>query len=135
MSMISLHYREELIISHENKEGLEVICLIVRVQFIIETPSYNSNKIPKNDPEETRTSRRIIGNLRATVMKGSFGNQKQRWMRHIAVRNRYSETLQIFFAIHTGGIKASIPASRQMFAEEKIKTEGTKTKQSLKNME
>ena len=32
---------------------------------------------PKDEPAGVSTARRIIGNLRATVMEGSFGNQKQ----------------------------------------------------------
>ncbi|WP_301186230.1 transposase, partial [uncultured Muribaculum sp.] len=34
---------------------------------------------PKDESAEVSTARRIIGNLRATVMEGSFGNQKQHY--------------------------------------------------------
>ena len=74
---------------------------------------------PKDEPEESRTARRIIGNLRATIMEGSFGNQKQRYMGRIAARNKFSEILQIFFGIHIAN--AAILAGRQMMAEEKSK--------------
>ena len=56
---------------------------------------------PKDEPAEISSARRIIGNLRATVMEGSFGNQKQHYgVGRIAARNRHSETLQLFFGIH-----------------------------------
>ena len=49
-----------------------------------------------------KTSRRIIGNLRATVMEGIFGNQKQHYaVGYIKARNMFSETLLLFFGIHT----------------------------------
>lgn len=45
---------------------------------------------PKEDDESTHTVRRILGNLRATVMEGSFGNQKQHYsLGRITARNRY----------------------------------------------
>ena len=86
-----------------------------------------------------KTSRRIIGNLRATVMEGIFGNQKHHssttlepcsrgcisgvfgnQKQHYAVgcikaRNMFSETLLLFFGIHTAN--AAILAARQMAAE------------------
>ena len=63
-----------------------------------------------------KTSRRIIGNLRATVMEGSFGNQKQHYaVGRIKARNMFSETLLLFFGIHTAN--AAILAARQMAAE------------------
>lgn len=44
------------------------------------------------------TVRRIIGNLRATIIGRSFGNQKQHYgVGRIAARNNYSETLLLFF--------------------------------------
>ncbi|MDE6716708.1 MAG: transposase [Muribaculaceae bacterium] len=57
--------------------------------------------VPKDEQADVRTARRIIGNLRATVMEGSFGNQKEHYgLARIAARNRNSETLQLFFGIH-----------------------------------
>ena len=56
---------------------------------------------PKDETDECRTARRIIGNLRATVMEGSFGNQKLHYsLGRIKARNEYSETLLLFFGIH-----------------------------------
>ena len=34
---------------------------------------------PKDEKDETRKARRILGNLRATIMEGSFGSQKQHY--------------------------------------------------------
>lgn len=71
---------------------------------------------PKEEAEHLKTSRRIIGNLRATVMEGSFGNQKQHYaVGCIKARNMFSETLLLFFGIHT--TNAAILAARQMAAE------------------
>lgn len=56
---------------------------------------------PKEESAEHRTARRIIGNLRATVMEGSFGNQKLHYsLGRIKARNEFSETLLLFFGIH-----------------------------------
>lgn len=75
---------------------------------------------PKDEPADVSTGRRIIGNLRATVMEGSFGNQKQRFgVGRIAARNRYSETLLLFFGIHMAN--AATLAARQLAAELKSK--------------
>ena len=71
---------------------------------------------PKDEPTDVSTARRIIGNLRATVMEGSFGNQKQHFgVGRIAARNRYSETLLLFFGIHMAN--AATLAARQLAAE------------------
>lgn len=43
---------------------------------------------PKDEPADISTARRIIVNLRATVMEGSFGKQKQHFgVGRIAARN------------------------------------------------
>ena len=71
---------------------------------------------PKDEPAGVSTARRIIGNLRATVMEGSFGNQKQHFgVGRIAARNRHSETLLLFFGIHMAN--AATLAARQLAAE------------------
>ena len=68
---------------------------------------------PKEESECLRTARKIIGNLRATVMEGSFGNQKQHYaVGRIKARNMFSETLLLFFGIHMAN--AAILAARQM---------------------
>ena len=73
---------------------------------------------PKDESECLKTSRRIIGNLRATAMEGSFGNQKQHYaVGRIKARNIFSETLLLFFGIHTAN--AAILAARQMAADMK----------------
>lgn len=75
---------------------------------------------PKDEPEESSTARRIIGNLRATVMEGSFGNQKQHYsVGRIAARNCKSETLLLFFGIHMANAATLI--ARQLAAELKHK--------------
>lgn len=75
---------------------------------------------PKDEPSDVSTARRIIGNLRATVMEGSFGNQKQHFgVGRIAARNRHSETLLLFFGIHMAN--AATLAARQLAAELKSK--------------
>ena len=66
-----------------------------------------------------RSTRRIIGNLRATVMEGSFGNQKLHFgLGVIAARNSRSETLLLFFGIHMAN--ASILAARQLPVKKKL---------------
>jgi hypothetical protein len=72
---------------------------------------------PKDEDVDTSTTRRILGNLRATVMEGSFGNQKQHYgVGRIAARNRFSETLLLFFGIHMAN--AATLAERRRVAEE-----------------
>ena len=81
-----------------------------------------ARKGPKPNAEDAnlRTTRRIIGNLRATVMEGSFGNQKLHFgLGVIAARNSRSETLLLFFGIHMAN--ASILAARQLAREEKAR--------------
>ena len=71
---------------------------------------------PKDEPADISTARRIIGNLRATVMEGSFGNQKQHFgVGRIAARNRHSETLLLFFGIHMAN--TATLAARQLAVE------------------
>ena len=71
---------------------------------------------PKDEQADISTARRIIGNLRATVMEGSFGNQKQHFgVGRIAARNRHSETLLLFFGIHMAN--TATLAARQLAVE------------------
>lgn len=71
---------------------------------------------PKDEPADIPTARRIIGNLRATVMEGSFGNQKLHFgVGRIAARNRHSETLLLFFGIHMAN--TATLAARQLAVE------------------
>ena len=71
---------------------------------------------PKDEQADISTARRIIGNLRATVMEGSFGNQKLHFgVGRIAARNRHSETLLLFFGIHMAN--TAILAARQLAVE------------------
>jgi len=83
---------------------------------------------PKDESDGDSAARRIIGNLRATVMEGSFGNQKQHFsLARVAARNRWSETLLIFFAIHMAN--AATLAARTLAEEQKVKEqEKQKTK-------
>ena len=75
---------------------------------------------PKDENKTVSATRRIIGNLRATVMEGSFGNQKQHFtLARVAARNRWSETLLIFFGIHMAN--ASTLAARKLAKEHKEK--------------
>lgn len=77
-----------------------------------------ARKGPRPKEDGSRTVRRIIGNLRATVMEGSFGDQKMHYgLARIAARNRCSETLQLFFGIHMAN--AAILAARKKADEEK----------------
>lgn len=74
--------------------------------------------LPKEESSETRSARRILGTLRSTVMEGSFGNQKQHFgVGRIAARNRYSETLLLFFGIHMAN--AATLAARRLAKEER----------------
>lgn len=71
---------------------------------------------PKDEQADISTASRIIGNLRATVMEGSFGNQKQHFgVGRIAARNRHSETLLLFFGIHMAN--TATLAARQLAVE------------------
>lgn len=71
---------------------------------------------PKDEQADISTARRIIGNLRATVMEGSFGNQKQHFgVGRIAARNCHSETLLLFFGIHMAN--TATLAARQLAVE------------------
>lgn len=75
---------------------------------------------PKDEEKQTRTSRRIIGTLRATMMEGSFGTQKQHYgVGRIAARNQKSETLLLFFGIHMAN--AAVLAARQFALEQSKK--------------
>lgn len=75
---------------------------------------------PKDEAAEDHTARRILGNLRSTVMEGSFGNQKQHYgIGRIAARNRYSETLLLFFGIHMAN--AATLAARKLAKDQKEK--------------
>ena len=71
---------------------------------------------PKDETADISTARRIIGNLRATVIEGSFGNHKQHFgVGRIAARNRHSETLLLFFGIHMAN--TATLAARQLAVE------------------
>lgn len=75
---------------------------------------------PKDETAEDHAARRILGNLRSTVMEGSFGNQKLHYgVGRIAARNRYSETLLLFFGIHMAN--AATLAARKLAKEERKK--------------
>ena len=75
---------------------------------------------PKDEDADLHTTRRIIGNLRATVMEGSFGNQKLHYgVGRIAARNQFSETLLLFFGIHMAN--AATLAARELEKEETLK--------------
>ena len=77
-------------------------------------------KGPQPKEDGTGAARRIIGKLRATLMEGSFGNQKQHYgVSRIAARNKDSERLQLFFAIHMAN--AAILAERRRREEEKLR--------------
>ena len=79
---------------------------------------------PKEEDIDLHTTRRIIGNLRATVMEGSFGNQKQHYgVGRIAARNQFSEALLLFFGIHMAN--AATLAARELAKEEALKEKNT----------
>ena len=98
--------------SNENRKYCTQQCIMTN--FVRKGPK------PKDEPADVSTARRIIGNLRATVMEGSFGNQKQHFgVGRIAARNRNSETLLLFFGIHMAN--AATLVARQLAAELKSK--------------
>ena len=75
---------------------------------------------PKDENKTVSATRRIIGNLRATVMEGSFGNQKLHFtLARVAARNRWSETMLIFFGIHMAN--ATTLAARKLAQEQNKK--------------
>ena len=86
----------------------------------ITTSFIRKGPAPRDEQADLRSARRIIGSLRATVMEGSFGNQKQHYnLMRIAARNRHSETLQLFFGIHMAN--AATLAARQTADEQRKK--------------
>lgn len=79
---------------------------------------------PKDEDADLHTTRRIIGNLHATVMEGSFGNQKLYYgVERIAARNQFCETLLLFFGIHKAN--AATLAARELAKEETLKKRNT----------
>ena len=83
---------------------------------VITTSFVGKGPNPKDEDKELKTSRRIIGSLRATMMEGSFGTQKQHYgLGRIPARNQQSETLMLFFGIHMAN--AAILAARQLATE------------------
>ncbi len=75
---------------------------------------------PREQTAGDHSARRILGNLRATIMEGSFGNQKQHYgVGRIAARNRFSETLLLFFGIHMAN--AATLAARRLCSQEREK--------------
>lgn len=83
---------------------------------VITTSFVGKGPKPKDEDKELKTSRRIIGSLRATMMEGSFGTQKQHYgLGRIPARNQQSETLMLFFGIHMAN--AVILAARQLATE------------------
>lgn len=70
----------------------------------------------KEESAEVSVVRRIIGNLHATVMEGSFGNQKLHYsVGRIAAKNRRSEMVLLFFGIHMAN--AATLAARKLAEE------------------
>lgn len=79
---------------------------------------------PKDEDADLHTTKRIIGYLRATVMEGSFGNQKLHYgVGRIAARNKFSENLLLFFGIHMAN--AATLAARELAKEEALKKRNT----------
>ena len=75
---------------------------------------------PKDEDADFHTTRRIIGKLRATVMEGSFGNQKLHYgVGRIVARNQFSETFLLFFCIHMAN--AATLVARELAKEEALK--------------
>jgi len=75
---------------------------------------------PKDEDADFHTTRRIIGNLRATVMEGSFSNQKLHYgVGRIVARNQFSETLLLFFGIHMAN--AATLVARELAKEKALK--------------
>lgn len=82
---------------------------------------------PKDEDADMRTTRKILGNLRSTVMEGSFGNEKQHYAAdRIPARNQFSETLMLFFSIHMAN--AATLAARKLAREEKEKRRKKKSR-------
>ncbi len=79
---------------------------------------------PKDEDADLHTTKRIIGYLRATVMEGSFGNQKLHYgVGRIVARNQFCETLLLFFGIHMAN--AATLAARELAKEEALKKRNT----------
>lgn len=74
-----------------------------------------ARKEPKSKEEVggIKKAKRIIGNLKVTVMAGSFGNKKQGYaVERIKARNMFCDTLLLFYGIHTAN--AALLAAGQM---------------------
>lgn len=73
---------------------------------------------PRDEDADLRTTRKILGNMRSTVMEGSFGNQKQHYAAdRIPARNEFSETLMLFFSVHMAN--AATLAARKLAREQR----------------
>jgi transposase, IS5 family len=54
------------------------------------------------DKEQADTLRKVLGTLRATVLEGSFGNEKNHYLlRKVRARTQQTEVAWIFFGVHT----------------------------------
>jgi hypothetical protein len=69
----------------------------------IETSFAQKGRTCKN--EVKNATRRELTRVRATVMEGSFGTQKEHYgLRKIAARIKSTEIMLIFFGIHTANV-------------------------------
>lgn len=75
------------------------------------------------DKEQKKALRNVLGALRATVVEGSFGNEKNHYMlRKVKARTRETEIAWIFFGVHTANaVKiAKLRMSRQTLQKQQI---------------
>ena len=69
----------------------------------IETYFTHKGRTGKN--EVKNATKRELARVRATVMEGSFGTQKEHYgLRKIAARIKSTEIMLIFFGIHTANV-------------------------------
>lgn len=76
------------------------------------------------DEEQKRIMRKELGRARATILEGSFGNEKNHYgLRKIKARSKETETAWIFFGIHTANavkIAKRIPQKTSKFNTESL---------------
>jgi hypothetical protein len=103
-------YLKDSIIKHKKQFGQ---CRVVGVDKIYGTNEnrkfLTTEKIqtclpqkgrPSEDVEQKQVLRSLIGTQRATVLEGSFGNEKNHYMlRKIKARNRFTEVTWILFGV------------------------------------
>ena len=69
------------------------------------TTSFSKRGRPSSDRKVKDAVRQELARVRATAMEGSFGTQKEHYdLKRVKARTEKTETLYIFFGIHTANV-------------------------------